>query len=493
MWFGAVISKLGDHLKSWMESDLEEIHFSLRVTTDVMQLLRAVEKYFGGNANYPKGKGQEFMAWMRHKYRLSYLYPVCRACGGSRQDIGVEGAVAVLMNVPYYLEFLIWRFKCGHKDGILERNLFMLLTSVEMISLLRVLSILHISVCMPLRWLAANCGDLGEYGFGVADMATVVDLMDEAFFEMVNNGEKVLDEDFMMDIFKNLKEKLPPLQEYLDFMFEDRQGCVVGSSCKEDKVLPWDLLKAQLFYPTRCDIVQSQDDCVELASEAAQVFRREFRDERKATHKYLSEVVGERSIGQIGIAEKEAGLGISASNCVSERGHGASTSDLQTFGTIDLQHMAARGQTEDNNDFGRELRVGGRKSVIHEKESRGLGGYHQLMQELQRTLILSAKWNLRAHRDLFKRSFKDQLDTRQKKEMDAMMAELEKSKEDYIDAMVLYEQYYSQRCWRTKPEAKRIYSGLTSESARLEAVKVCNKIEGHDVFYIVLSNIEKFY
>ena len=76
-----------------------------------------------------------------------------------------------------------------------------------------------------------------------------------------------------------------------------------------------------------------------------------------------------------------------------------------------------------------------------------------------------------------------------------MIAELEKSKEDYIDAMVLYEQYYSQRCWRTKPEAKRIYSGLTSESARLEAVKVkvCNKVEGHAVFYIVLSNIEKFY
>ena len=77
--------------------------------------------------------------------------------------------------------------------------------------------------------------------------------------------------------------------------------------------------------------------------------------------------------------------------------------------------------------------------------------------------------------------------------MDAMMAELEKSKEDYIDAMVLYEQYYSRRCWRTKPEAKRIYSGLTSESARLEAVNVCNKVEGHAVFYIVLSNIEKFY
>ena len=77
--------------------------------------------------------------------------------------------------------------------------------------------------------------------------------------------------------------------------------------------------------------------------------------------------------------------------------------------------------------------------------------------------------------------------------MDAVMAELEKSKEDYIDAMVLYEQYYSQRCWRTKLEGKRIYSCLTSESARLEAVKICNNIEGHDVFYIILSNMEKLY
>ena len=44
-----------------------------------------------------------------------------RSSGGSRQDIGVEGAVAVLMNIPHYLEFLIWRMRCGG-DGILEKN-----------------------------------------------------------------------------------------------------------------------------------------------------------------------------------------------------------------------------------------------------------------------------------------------------------------------------------------------------------------------------------
>ena len=36
VWFGAVITKLGDHLKYWMEEDLDEIHYSLQITTDVI-------------------------------------------------------------------------------------------------------------------------------------------------------------------------------------------------------------------------------------------------------------------------------------------------------------------------------------------------------------------------------------------------------------------------------------------------------------------------
>jgi len=39
-----MIERLGQRLKDWMKSDLEEIHFSLRITLDVIDLLRAVEK-----------------------------------------------------------------------------------------------------------------------------------------------------------------------------------------------------------------------------------------------------------------------------------------------------------------------------------------------------------------------------------------------------------------------------------------------------------------
>ena len=121
-----------------MNTDLEQNHFSLRITTNIINLLRAVERYFGGNDNYSKGKGAEFTNWMNRIHPTAYLYAVSWACGGSRKDIGVEGSIAVLMNVPYYLDFLIWRMRCGHGDFSIERNLFMLLRSSKMTYFLRV-------------------------------------------------------------------------------------------------------------------------------------------------------------------------------------------------------------------------------------------------------------------------------------------------------------------------------------------------------------------
>ena len=141
----------------------------------------------------------------------------------------MEGAIDVLMNVPYYLEFLIWRMRCGHGDGILEHNLFILLRSVKIITFLHVLSILHIVVCMPLQWLAGNCGDLSQHNFAVYNMASVVDIIYKAFYEVLIDGEKLIDEDFIMVIFDGITKKLSPLQEYLNFMFDNKQGILVGS------------------------------------------------------------------------------------------------------------------------------------------------------------------------------------------------------------------------------------------------------------------------
>ena len=107
------------------------------------------------------------------------------------------------MNIPYYLEFLIWRFSCG-SDGILEKNLLIELWSVEFVALLRVLSILHLSIVMPLRWLAWKCEELGDYAFGVANMPTALDLIDNAMAQVASDGNKLLFDDTMMAVFEPL-------------------------------------------------------------------------------------------------------------------------------------------------------------------------------------------------------------------------------------------------------------------------------------------------
>ena len=154
------------------------------------------------------------MDYMRRYYSKAYLYPVSKACGRSRQDIGVEGAVAVLMNIKYYLDLLFWRMSCGG-DSIIEFVLYIILRSVEIVSLLHVLSILHIYLCLPLQWFSANCGDLLKYGFVVADMPKAVDLMEKAFAKITKDGNLMLDDDFMMNILKQLAKKIKPFKEYL--------------------------------------------------------------------------------------------------------------------------------------------------------------------------------------------------------------------------------------------------------------------------------------
>ena len=79
-----MIKKLDEYLAAELKDDLEQIHFSLRVSTDIGNLLRAIEKYFGGTANYAKGKGSMFMDYMRRYHPTAYLYSVAHACGDAQ-------------------------------------------------------------------------------------------------------------------------------------------------------------------------------------------------------------------------------------------------------------------------------------------------------------------------------------------------------------------------------------------------------------------------
>ena len=74
--FGAVIKKRCASLVELLLEDLEEINYSLRVMTEIGNLLHTIEKYFGGNENYDKGKGYMSMEYMCRYHPTAYLYHV---------------------------------------------------------------------------------------------------------------------------------------------------------------------------------------------------------------------------------------------------------------------------------------------------------------------------------------------------------------------------------------------------------------------------------
>ena len=106
VWFGNVIKHLSKFLQDIMEDDMAELPSVLQITTEIDDLLRCIEKLLAETAQYAKGCGTLFMEYMNAFHIGVYLYPIARALGGTRQDIGLYGAPAVLMNLKYYFKFL---------------------------------------------------------------------------------------------------------------------------------------------------------------------------------------------------------------------------------------------------------------------------------------------------------------------------------------------------------------------------------------------------
>ena len=177
VWFGNMEKELSKHLNTLLRSNIEEIDPKLRVTASISAIIRALDKEFSLSANYRKGHGELFLEWIREYHPGVLLFHVERA-SGSRQDLCTEGSLAIFMNYPYYVEFLDTQLrklkKNNQQASILQMNLFVVLTCMEMIALARLLSILHISICMPFRFLAGKCHEFKEFGFGAADMGRVL-------------------------------------------------------------------------------------------------------------------------------------------------------------------------------------------------------------------------------------------------------------------------------------------------------------------------------
>lgn len=142
------------------------------------------------------------------------------------------------MNHPYYVEFLDNalrkpRKKKNESASILQKKIFVVLTSSEMIALVRLLSILHLSNCMPFRYLAGKSHEFKQYGWGAADMGRVLDTLYKKLQMVCDNPRLILGQLFMMDILQEYQEELPPFNQYWETLFKKKQMRVISRKlCK---------------------------------------------------------------------------------------------------------------------------------------------------------------------------------------------------------------------------------------------------------------------
>ena len=61
VWFGAIIDHLTKYLEEKLEDDLKDSPAVYRMTPDIEDLLRCIEKTFGATAQYAKGSGAMFI------------------------------------------------------------------------------------------------------------------------------------------------------------------------------------------------------------------------------------------------------------------------------------------------------------------------------------------------------------------------------------------------------------------------------------------------
>jgi hypothetical protein len=191
---------------------------------------------------------------------------------GLRHDLCLMDAPTIYMNRYVCFDYASSVLQSPKKqENILLRLrcLFVLMTSNEIIAQLRLYTILYISFCLPMRWLAAKTQELREWGWGTISNGDAIDTLREKMMGIVDDPTKVLDEGFMMNMFSKYIDALPPLQEYWDHLFKKKQMRLIGAESGAT-VLQFAQLRKQLFHPSDVTNAATDERLVELAKVAAQ-------------------------------------------------------------------------------------------------------------------------------------------------------------------------------------------------------------------------------
>ena len=149
----AMINAQTESLKDELADSLGEFNSFDRMSTDVNDLIRATGKEMHAGQAYALGKGRESEAWRKSADRTHPHLPY--DSGNGRQDLALDGSVALFWNKMQALKFLQGLMVPGSKNR-LETFLLRTLSCSEMTAALRVNTLWKYIYSEPSRWLVGK-------------------------------------------------------------------------------------------------------------------------------------------------------------------------------------------------------------------------------------------------------------------------------------------------------------------------------------------------
>ena len=357
-------------------------------------------------------------------------------------------------------------------ENILQRAMFIQLTSREMVAQLRVGAIFFMSVIVPMRWLAGNTHLLEHRKWGEADMCMAVDLVYNTFLKVETNGRLMLCESFIMKIFKPLYKKLPELEEYLDWYFEEKETQVFGIMDADSRKKGIKIVKSEIFSPVDPDNRATHDCACWLSEDLAATLLLEMADPRKITKDLINKLDGDRCKKNTTAAQRKAGLGIRANNDPAEQNFAVFDDALNQMGRGSLERAAGQSMSRYNHDMDRDTSklATGQKSKA-DKDVSELGLFHTLCKKLQDSLLATAKdYFEETHADHIQKLNRQRERKAEKKEA-ARVANFKTARKKFKESSWLHQQYKSPRCWTTRKQALDEFQKLPSHTQQLKYVK----------------------
>ena len=258
-----------------------------------------------------------------------------------------------------------------------------------------------------------------------------------------------------MNIYQELRDEMTAFDEYLAYMFEQKQSPTLD---KADKEIPLDILVAELFFPKKEENKETEALVKEMGQQAAKCWMKEFRDKKKATSDNFD---GDRSWANTSEEDHHNLLGTMATNDLSEQPFGMLTYQVDRFNRVLFGNAAATAQARMNGDFDR-AELG---------EGHVDGAFHKLTDKLKHSLLITALKYARETTIKESDALKKQRNFKLKKMASLKAKKILKATDEYTKALIYIETYHSSACWKTEQRVRTEYNKLKSESAKKEAMK----------------------